>query len=229
MYTGYVDNMTQSNFATIQPDGSIKPNTEYGTYEKTSDDPLTVTYTFNDKAVWSDGVPIDCDDALLTWAALSGSYPTGQKDDAGADIDIFTPASTNGFSEVKKPTCKPGDKSFTYVYNTPYADWEALLTGSTIMPAHIAAEQGGMSSADNGAALITAIETDNIAAADPGCHLLVDRLELPARSAEHPGHHAAADIRVRTSTTTAPTARSPWSRTTNGGGRRARPRPSSSR
>ena len=167
VYTGYVDNITQSNFATIQPDGSIKPNTEYGTYEKTSDNPLTVKYTFADNAVWSDGVPIDCDDALLTWAALSGSYPTGQKDDAGADIDIFTPASTNGFSEVQKPTCKPGDKSFTYVYNTPYADWEALLTGSTTMPAHIAAEQGGMSSADNGAALISAIETDNIAALTP--------------------------------------------------------------
>jgi peptide/nickel transport system substrate-binding protein len=167
VYTGFVDNLLESNFATILPDTTIKPNTEFGTYEKTSDDPLTVTYTFNDKAVWSDGVPIDCDDAMLAWAALSGSYPTGQNDDAGNPIDIFTPASTNGFAEVNKPTCKAGDKSFTYVYKTPYADWEALFTNSVFMPAHIAAEQGGLSSADNGAALISAIETDNVAQLTP--------------------------------------------------------------
>ncbi len=167
VYTGYVDNLTQSSFATIQPDGTIKPNTEFGTYEKTSDDPLTVTYTFNDAAVWSDGVPIDCDDAMLAWASLSGSYPTGEKDDAGADVDLFTPASTNGFSQTKKPTCKPGEKTFTLAYTEPYADWEALFTGSVFMPAHIAAEQGKLSSADNGAALISAIETDDKAKLTP--------------------------------------------------------------
>jgi peptide/nickel transport system substrate-binding protein len=167
VYSGYVDNLTQGNFATIQPDGTIKPNTEFGTYEKTSDDPLTVTYTFDDKAVWSDGVPIDCDDAMLAWAALSGSYPTGKKDDAGADVDLFTPASTNGFSQIKKPTCKPGEKTFTFVYNEPYADWEALTTGALFMPAHIAAEQGKLSSADNGAALIAAIESDDKAKLGP--------------------------------------------------------------
>ena len=167
VYTGYVDNLTQSDFATIQPDSTIKPNTEFGTYEKTSDDPLTVTYTFNDKAVWSDGVPIDCDDAMLAWAALSGSYPTGKKDDSGVEIDLFTPASTNGFSQIKKPTCKPGDKTFTFVYDEPYADWEALTTGSLFMPAHIAAEQGKLSSADNGAALISAIQNDDVAKLKP--------------------------------------------------------------
>jgi len=31
VYSGYVDNLTQSDFATIQPDGTIKPNTEFGT------------------------------------------------------------------------------------------------------------------------------------------------------------------------------------------------------
>ncbi len=71
-------------------------------------------------------MPIDCDDAMLAWAALSGSYPTGKKDDSGVEIDLFTPASTNGFSQIKKPTCKPGDKTFTFVYDEPYADWEAL-------------------------------------------------------------------------------------------------------
>ena len=45
------------------PDGSVAPEEDFGSYEKTSDDPLTVEYTFADDAVWSDGEPIDCDDA----------------------------------------------------------------------------------------------------------------------------------------------------------------------
>ena len=167
VYSRYVDNLTQSNFAIIDPTGQVQRNTEFGTYQKISDDPLTVAYTIDDKAVWSDGVPIDCDDALLAWAARSGSHPSGQPDATGKDVDIFTPSSTNGFAHVKKPTCAPGDKSFTLVYTEPYADWYSLFTGSTFMPAHIAAEKGGLSSADNGAALIAAIESDDIALLTP--------------------------------------------------------------
>src|SRR6476659_466928 len=37
VYTAYVDNVLQGSFATIQPDTTIKPNPEFGTYEKTSD------------------------------------------------------------------------------------------------------------------------------------------------------------------------------------------------
>ena len=54
VYTAYVDNLTQKNFVDVQPDGSLKANPEYGTYEKTSDSPLTVEYTFDENAVWSD-------------------------------------------------------------------------------------------------------------------------------------------------------------------------------
>lgn len=167
VYTAYVDNLTQSNFVNVQPDGSLQPNPEFGTYEKTSESPLTVEYTFDENAVWSDGTPIDCDDAMLAWAALSNSYPTGTKDDAGNDVDLFTPASTNGFNLIDKPTCAPGDKTFTTVYSEPYADWEALFSGSIFMPAHIAAAQGGMSADDNGKALIDAITADDAAALTP--------------------------------------------------------------
>ena len=70
-----MDNLTQSNFVNVQPDGSLKPNPEFGTYKKTSDSPLTVEYTFDENAVWSDGVPIDCDDAMLAWAAHVEQLP----------------------------------------------------------------------------------------------------------------------------------------------------------
>jgi len=164
-YDQYIDNLTQRQFAQVQPDATIKADKAFGTYKKVSDDPLTVKYTFAKDAVWSDGVPLDFDDVLLAWASSSGNYPSGQTDPAGNPVDIFNTASTNGWAEIEKPQGKAGDKSFTLVYKSPYADWETVA--DYFMPAHIAAEQGGMSSANNGAELIKAIEDDDIAALKP--------------------------------------------------------------
>jgi peptide/nickel transport system substrate-binding protein len=165
VYNAYVDNLTQQSFVKILPDGTKQPNKDFGTYEKTSDDPLTVEYTFADDAVWSDGTPIDFDDALLAWAAYSGTHPSGETDADGNPVDLFNAASTNGWSEVEMPEGKAGDKSFTMVFKQPYADWEVL--GSAFMPAHIAAEQGGLSSDDNGAALVDAILNNDTATLAP--------------------------------------------------------------
>lgn len=161
VYNSYVDNVTQGSFVQVMPDGTIEHDEEFGTFEKTSDDPLTVKYTFNDKAVWSDGTPIDFDDALLTWAAFSGTHPSGEKAEDGSEPDLFNAASTNGWAEVEMPQGNAGDKSFTMVFKKPYADWEVL--GSGFMPAHIAAEQAGLSSDDNGAELVKAIQDNDTA------------------------------------------------------------------
>jgi peptide/nickel transport system substrate-binding protein len=161
VYNAYVDNVTQSAFYKVQPDGSVKPNPDFGTYEKTSDDPLTVKYTFSDKAVWSDGTPIDFDDALLAWAAYSGTHPSGQKAEDGSESDLFNAASTNGWAEVKQLEGKAGDKSFTMVFTKPYADWEVL--GSGFMPAHIAAKQAGLSTDNDDEALVKAIQDNDTA------------------------------------------------------------------
>ncbi|GAA3441125.1 hypothetical protein Pve01_55180 [Planomonospora venezuelensis] len=113
--------------------GEITPDKEFGTYEKTSDDPLTVEYTFNEKAVWSDGTPIDCDDALLFWAYKSGKLPA------------FSTAGTTGVESVKLPECNKGEKKFTFVYEQPFADWHANGPGAAeLMPAHVVAKQGGL-------------------------------------------------------------------------------------
>ncbi|WP_165372719.1 ABC transporter family substrate-binding protein [Pengzhenrongella frigida] len=165
VYNAYVDNLTQQNFTKIQPDGTIVANEAFGTYEKTSDDPLTVEYTFADDAVWSDGTPIDFDDALLTWAAFSGTHPSGEVDEAGDPLDLFHAASTNGWAEVTMPEGEAGDKTFTLTFTTPYADWEVLATG--FMPAHIAAEQSGLSADGDGAELVAAIQGDDTAALTP--------------------------------------------------------------
>ncbi len=161
VYCGFVDNVTQNSFVDIQPDGSLKPNTEFGSYEKSSDDPLTVDVTIADGAVWSDGVPIDFDDVLLQWAAFAGKNPNGTNAD-GNPVDAFDAATTNGFAQIAEPAGAAGDKTFTWVFETPYVDWEGLLT-TTFTPAHIVAEQAGLSSADNGAELIAAIQDKDAA------------------------------------------------------------------
>lgn len=167
VYNTYVDNLTHSSFVSFNPQASLDKNEEFGTYEKTSDDPLTISYTINEDAVWSDGVPIDYDDILLNWASASGTHPSGVTDpETGAEADLFLAASTNGFAQMEMIEGEPGDKEFEVVFSEPYADWEALFTG-TLMPAHIAAEQGGMSVEGDGAELVEAIKAKDIAALTP--------------------------------------------------------------
>ncbi len=80
----------------------MTPHEEFGTYEKVSDDPLTVEYTINEAAVWSDGVPIDCDDVQLWWTQNSGA------------IDgLFSAVGIQGIEDTTRPECEPGGKSFT--------------------------------------------------------------------------------------------------------------------
>jgi peptide/nickel transport system substrate-binding protein len=52
------------------PDNSFNlvKDESFGTYEKTSDDPLTVKYTLKKDLKWSDGEPITADDMVLAWA-----------------------------------------------------------------------------------------------------------------------------------------------------------------
>lgn len=152
----YIHNGIKNNFWSYGADGGVVRNEDFGTYEMVSEDPLTVEYTVNDETAWSDGTPIDCDDLLLEWAALSGTM-------VGADGEnIFNSASNNGYELIEKPECAPGDKEFTTVYTQPYIDWELIIEGGKI-PAHIAAEQGGLTEEE----LITAIQNDDIAALTP--------------------------------------------------------------
>jgi peptide/nickel transport system substrate-binding protein len=133
-------NQVLRGFWYFAPDGTVTPDTDFGTYEKTSDDPLTVKYTFADDAAWSDGEPIDCDDAVMVWLANSGV-----SGEAG-----FSTASSAGYEDQNKPACADGDKEFTVTYKKPFADWSALY--GAFLPAHIVEAQSKV--------------TDIIAAAD---------------------------------------------------------------
>jgi peptide/nickel transport system substrate-binding protein len=129
-----VDGPVLPGFWVFSPDGTIQPNTEFGTYEKVSDDPLTVRYSISSQAVWSDGEPVDCDDITLTWLAKSGL--TGSSG--------FQVASTSGYRDMNKPECSAGDQDFTITYKRPYADWAAMFGSMEILPAHIVEARAGM-------------------------------------------------------------------------------------
>ncbi|GAB4064176.1 ABC transporter substrate-binding protein [Angustibacter speluncae] len=137
-------NQVLTTFWEFGPDGTVVPNEEFGTYEKTSDSPLTVEYSINPDAVWSDGEPIDCDDVVVDWAANSGTY------------EGFDPASTTGYDLMEKPTCADGDKDFTVVYTDTFSDWVAGV--GTFLPAHVVEERSGVED------VVAAVQADDAAA-----------------------------------------------------------------
>jgi len=140
------------------PNGTVAPDTEFGTYEKTSDNPLTVKYTINPKAVWSDGVPIDCADMVLAWAANSNAFPTGKKNTDGTPAYAFSTAGSTGWSQANMPQCNKGDKTMTLTYKTPFADWNSLYANGQILPAHIVEKESGVPD------IIAAVKSKDIAA-----------------------------------------------------------------
>lgn len=134
-------------------DGLPEPNEEFGTYEQVSEDPLVVDYSINDEAVWSDGEPIDCADVMLWWAQQSGESD-------------YSNISSNGIEDTTVPDCAPGEKDFTLEYEQPFADWEwngPSHGNTTMMPAHVVAEQGGISTED----LIEAVQAEDWETLEP--------------------------------------------------------------
>jgi peptide/nickel transport system substrate-binding protein len=148
------------SFYTLGPDGFAVRNEDYGTYELISEDPQIVEYTYHPDAAWSDGTPLGCADWLLYWAANSGHYehPTAT-DDEGNPTTLFSTAGTAGVEDWVKPDCQDGDQTIQIEYEVVYADWE-VDSGrpGDRMPAHIVAEQGGLTTEE----LIQAIRDDDI-------------------------------------------------------------------
>jgi len=117
----------------VDPSGNFVANTDLATRaEITSNDPQTVVYELNPKAIWSDGTPIGIDDFRFTWVAQNGAAAknadgTDKKDDKGNPVPLYAPAATNGYEDVKSVESADGGKSVTVVFNKPYADWKAMF------------------------------------------------------------------------------------------------------
>src|SRR5699024_4372524 len=57
-YNNTIADMMFSGFTYFGTDGTICDDTDFGTYEVVSEDPMVIEYTISDDAVWSDGTPV---------------------------------------------------------------------------------------------------------------------------------------------------------------------------
>lgn len=145
VYTSVVNSRTSSMFAYFGTDGEIHGNPEFGTVEKLADEPLTVKYTINDAAVYSDGNSIDYDDMVLDWAIQTYTSGNGHYAD-NAECQMFNSVSGSyGEFVPNGPEGELGSKEFVVTFKNPYADWKLLVGGlGQWYPAHIVADQIGL-------------------------------------------------------------------------------------
>jgi peptide/nickel transport system substrate-binding protein len=133
---------------TLDKEFNIVHNDNFGTFEKTSDDPLTVEYKLNDGLKWSDGDDITANDLLVGWAIGSGYYDDATLDEATGEVksgtQYFTLAgSTDGLDTTEMPEISEDGLGLTLVYGEPFVDWE--LGNLLDKPAHVLAEKAGVS------------------------------------------------------------------------------------
>lgn len=163
-YNSAVVDRLFSSFWYFGTDGSIIPNKDFGTYEKTSDDPLTVKYTISDDAKWSDGTPVTAGDFIVHWAANNDTVKA-----EGSETPLFDSISfEQGKYIPEAPEGEADGKEFTVAYPEPYADWEILI--STALPAHIVAKEAGMSFEE----LVTAAKEKDVEALTPAAEFWND-------------------------------------------------------
>jgi peptide/nickel transport system substrate-binding protein len=137
-------------FNYYDPELNLVQNTDFGSYQVTSEDPLTVEYTFADDNVWSDGTAVDAADMLLQWGATSGHFNTladeeieydeegnvVNQDEVDANV-YFNGTSTTVAHVSQVPEISEDNKTITFVYDIPFADWEVNL--GVGVPAHVVA------------------------------------------------------------------------------------------
>lgn len=116
------------------PDGQIVGDHDFGTISVVGRAPLVLDYQVADKAVWSDGKPITCDDMVLAWAAQSGRFPT------------FDAASRAGYSDIGSIDCTPGQKKarVSFAQDRAVVDFGQLFAATSMMPTHVIDDELGL-------------------------------------------------------------------------------------
>ncbi len=163
--------MLNAGFNFYDQDLNLVQDKSFGSYEKVSDDPLKVKYTFADSAQWSDGVPAGPADLLLEWAAQSGKFTNveAEYDDEGnvtnqdaLDAGVYFDAASPAVALIKD-TPEIDGKSITLTYSKPFADWETAI--GVNLPAHVVAQRAlGIADGNEAAdALVKAIQDNDTA------------------------------------------------------------------
>lgn len=148
-----VDMMTKSAFWYLDPTGKITRNRLLGDYRVVKENPLTVQYTIDEKAVWSDGEPIGYADVLLDWATRSGTLTKDGK-------PLFSSVRPLD-GDPAAPEGEVGNRTFTLTYRQPTLNWETNL--EALLPAHVVAKQAGMTVDE----LVEAIRRQDVATLQP--------------------------------------------------------------
>ncbi|GEL98039.1 ABC transporter family substrate-binding protein [Cellulomonas terrae] len=162
--------LLNSGFWYYDADLNLVQDESFGTYEKVSDDPLQIKYTFADTAKWSDGTPAGPADLLLEWAAQSGKFNNveAEYDEEGnitnqdaLDAGVYFDAASPAMALVEETPEIDGD-SITLTYTKPFADWSTAI--SMNLPAHIVAQRAlGIEDAEEATdALVAAIQDENV-------------------------------------------------------------------
>lgn len=146
----YATGTAGSHFNYIDNNLKVIKNDKFGKYEVLSEDPLKVKYTINEGVNWSDGEPMNADDMVFAWAIISGRFNDAKTNDAGevtSGTNYFDYAGdTSGMSLTDVPEIGDDNRSVTFTYSKPFADWET--TFDVLTPAHVAAKKAGMSTED---------------------------------------------------------------------------------
>lgn len=146
--------VTNSSFVTWGEHGERMLDESFGTITKLADDPLTVRYRIADGVEWSDGVPVDAADLLLSWAANSRTLnaedfeaerfinpDTGRfTEDFPSDVVYFDGFTGNGLQLVTStPKVSDDGRALTLVFDEHFADWQLVFDVG--VPAHVLAER----------------------------------------------------------------------------------------
>lgn len=115
------------------PDGQVVDDHDFGTVSVVGRAPLVLDYQIDDKAVYSDGKPITCDDLVLAWAAQSGRFPQ------------FAAASQAGYADIASIDCQSGQKKARVSFNPDrgFLDFAQLFSATSMMPSHVIADELG--------------------------------------------------------------------------------------
>lgn len=116
------------------PEGQVIGDHDFGTIAVVGRAPLVLDYQINDKAVYSDGKPVTCDDLVLAWASQSGRYPR------------FDAANRGGYSDVVSVDCAPGQKRarVSFAPDRSFSDFGQLFSATSLMPSHVIADELGV-------------------------------------------------------------------------------------
>ncbi|WP_348727394.1 ABC transporter substrate-binding protein [uncultured Mycolicibacterium sp.] len=116
------------------PEGQIVGDHDFGTTNLVGRNPLVLDYEIKPEAVYSDGKPVTCDDMVLAWAAQSGRFPA------------FDAASRAGYTDIATVECVPGQKKarVSFAQDRPFTDYGQLFTATSLMPAHVLADELGL-------------------------------------------------------------------------------------